>query len=309
MSLWNRIRDYLRSYGFSAVPLLLKRHKAHKKAMEELPVFLPKLEEELLPVLEKEEGKFVPTSAKRIFFFWWEGLEKAPKIVKMNARRLEDLYGKDYEILFLNKDSYRSFANVPKSLQDLFDQGKITIQTYSDILRGILIFQNGGIWMDSTVYLPKRIEFDDFLRKYGFYTLTTEKNKAFLSYKGQDCLWSTFLIGGSKGSPLFSKFIDLYQEYLSKHNENKPPYFLTDMFLMLSAVHKSQNEVLKRFGMENVQKGDFDILSNHLGDKDYKKCFLEIGSTPQKLNWRIGVQKFHKGSTIGHLYHQIMEKE
>ncbi len=288
--------------------MIWKRHLAHQKAIKEFDIWLPKLEEENLRILCEPNKKADQNPTKRIFFFWWDGLETAPALVKMNAKRISDLYGKDYEIIYIDKTNYQTIVSIPKDLLSLFLNKEITIQTFSDILRCALISTLGGIWIDSTVYLPKRIDFEYYLKTYNYYTLTTNQNINFLSYKGKKCLWSSFLIGAGAENPIFNKMMLLYQNYFSQHNE-KNPYFITDMFLMLLSVYQCDENCQERFGQDNIMTGDFSYLSNHLASKSLEKDLAEIGNVPQKLNWRIDVLKFGKNTTIYRLYSSIMEEK
>ena len=299
----------MRSYGLNALPIVWRRYLAHQKAIKEFNVWLPKLEEENLTILNQQESgnRLVLDSPKRIFFFWWDGLDAAPALIKMNAKHLHDLYEKDYEIVYIDKNNYRSVANIPEDLHALFLEKKITIQTFSDILRCTLISTLGGIWIDSTVYLPKRVDFESCLKKYNFYSLSTNKNMAFLSYKGKKCLWSSFLIGAGKENAIFKKMVLLYQNHFL-HHKGHPPYFITDMFLMLLSVYQCNGNCQERFGKENLMSGDFSYLANHLASQNWEKDVICIGNMPQKLNWRVDILKFKKNSTIRRIYSSIIEK-
>ena len=303
----SRIISYLRSYGLQAIPLMWNRHLAHQKAVKDFTTFLPMLEKESLPILQEPDENFDPIPTKNIFFFWWDGVDHAPSVVKMNAKNLLKLYGSDYNVIFVDKKNYSSIVKIPNTLLSLFMSQKITIQTFSDILRCCLISKLGGVWIDSTVYLPSRIDFDTYLKKYDYFTLATKQNNDFLSYKGKNSLWSSFLIGAGKGNTIFKKMLKLYENYFSLHSE-KPPYFIIDMFLMLLSVYNCYENCQERFGKENLISGDFSYLSNHFSSTNWENDVKSMGSVPQKLNWRIDISKLKKRSTIYHIYSSIMKQ-
>ena len=177
---------------------------------------------------------------------------------------------------------------------------------FSDIVRATCIIQLGGIWVDSTVYLPQKIEFSNFLNEYGFYTLISNKTHNFLSYKNIDCSWSTFLIGASKNSPIFQCFLEMMINTINK-NKNKP-YFLIDILLTLCAVYKLDNNVMLNFAQKNSSTYDCYYLTNHLNYRINQKHLSQITPIPQKLNWRIDINKLKPNSLINSIYADIMKE-
>lgn len=309
MSVLAKIDGYIKTYGLiKALPLVLKRYYQSSKARKELA--------SLTPILDKEYGFFLDTYSKttpkkevekNIFFYWQDGEENLTEIGKLCYEQIKRLYGQDYHIYFVDKNNYTSLVKIDPMFINLFRKKKMTIQTFSDVLRFALLDQIGGVWIDSTLYLPERIEFEESINQYGYYTLVKEKTKDFFSYKGQSSIWSTFCIGGSKNNPLFNAMEKLYLSYYSQGK--KYTYFLTDIFLMLCCIHEVGEDEMRRFANNNIGKEDFSYLSEHLLDKASDEKLNLVKQCPQKLNWRIRLKNFPADSLLKTIYLQSFSKE
>lgn len=310
MNALSRIKDYLKTYGLGkGIKVVVSRLFFKSKAKKEMKKLTPKLDEQYSALLVKlsQQQPIRKEPVKRIFFFWWDGLKEAPQIVKMNASNLLNLYSKDYEIIFIDKTNYTKIVNIPDEIKEKLERKEITIQMFSDYLRASLLSQLGGIWIDSTVYLPARIEFATFLQKYGYYTLVTPESKKFFTYKSNPTIWSSFLIGGCKNNPVFTGFVAIFDDYLCKNANKKRPYFLLDMVLMLLRTYHVGNDCMAAFAHDNEQEGSFSYLSDNLSKQYSDEDMKKIGDTPQKLNWRIDIEKSPDNSLIRLIYKKITE--
>ncbi|MCA8834560.1 MAG: capsular polysaccharide synthesis protein, partial [Proteobacteria bacterium] len=90
-----------------------------------------------------------PPIPNKIYCLWLQGRENAPELVRINFDRWERL-NPDYELVVLDKTTAQPYlADFP------IDPNKLTVQTFSDILRVRLLAQTGGIWTDASVYPVK----------------------------------------------------------------------------------------------------------------------------------------------------------
>ncbi len=86
---------------------------------------------------------------KRIYSLWMQGAKQAPKLVKRNWQRWQQL-NPEYELIVLDKESSLAY------LTDFpFDVSGLPVQAYSDIVRLTLLARYGGIWTDATVFPVK----------------------------------------------------------------------------------------------------------------------------------------------------------
>lgn len=83
---------------------------------------------------------------KIIYSLWMQGRKNAPKLVQLHFDRWERL-NPDYQLIVLDEETSKPY------LKDFpIDTTKLTVQTFSDILRIRLLAQMGGIWTDASIY-------------------------------------------------------------------------------------------------------------------------------------------------------------
>lgn len=287
---WNKLRGYAKTYGHvKGICFALNRARTSRREKARIEAELPEIEAFLKEDLERfqSEGKPFEKSGevdKNIFFFWWGGLEKAPEIVKLCFERIRRLYP-DFKIYVLSKDNVDQFIGKDAPELILLKRKRIAIQAFSDLLRFHLIDRFGGIWMDSTALIVNRMDFEAPLKEFGFFTATDENTASFLKYKGKECSWSSFLLGGAKGRDLFGCVYTLMLRYIRGHE--KYPYFLIDATLLMAEVYGIGGRILSTF-----QNRVFDIfyVSENLCEKGGEVDFGKM--SVQKLNWRIDLNKF-----------------
>lgn len=91
--------------------------------------------------------------------FWHNGLSSAPDIVKQCHRSVQK-YCEPENVIFLDIKTIGNHVEIPGYIYDKMNQGQISKAHFSDILRTALLSQQGGVWLDSTVYLSDHIPCD-----------------------------------------------------------------------------------------------------------------------------------------------------
>lgn len=173
-----------------------------------------------------------------IYFLWWQGFSEMPPIPKLCYSQLMKCNG-DHPIVFIDKNNIEIVSkeyNVP--IPEIYNQwretGKISIQYFSDLLRTRLI-SNGGIWIDSTVFLTKHI--DDILLTPEFYSGKRTRSKT-----GDACvshnLWCSYFFAAGMNNTLI-KFINMGLQEIVENFGGIPEY-LTHDFLFKIANEESE---------------------------------------------------------------------
>lgn len=104
--------------------------------------------------------------SNKVWVCWMQGLEQAPALVQRCYRSLQDnLKGK--EIVLLTESNFDQYVHIPDFIIEKLHKGIITRTHFSDILRLELLIQQGGTWIDATVFcsggdIPKYIMEDEF---------------------------------------------------------------------------------------------------------------------------------------------------
>lgn len=161
--------------------------------------------------------------ANKVWVMWWQGFKKAPKIVQNNICNLKNIFGKD-NVILITKDNYKNYATISKHLEKKLDNNRISVTTWSDIVRFNILKERGGIWIDSTVAISAI--FKEYLESVDspFFTLSNiDDDYHWISNSD----WTIWLIGGVAHFELFEYICDFYNSYF-EHHEESIDYFLTD---------------------------------------------------------------------------------
>lgn len=110
--------------------------------------------------------KFPMQKSNKVWVCWLQGMEQAPALVQRCCRSLQhNLIGK--EIVLLTESNLDQYVHIPNFIKEKLHKGIITRTHFSDILRLELLIQNGGTWIDATVFcsggdIPKYMLDDEF---------------------------------------------------------------------------------------------------------------------------------------------------
>ena len=191
--------------------------------------------DELLPLFKQSEKEIVyKKDVKKndgpIWVFWWQGEDNMPPIVK-NCFVSLNKNSSEYPVILVTKDNFYKYTDISPRIIKMMKNGNMSLTHFSDILRFNLLKNNGGLWIDSTVFVTKTITSKYF--NYIFTCSGFEDKDYFSVTKGN---WCGFLIGGSKDNPLFefmNRFFYAYdhdignlKEYSEKNKgKNNPNLF------------------------------------------------------------------------------------
>lgn len=110
--------------------------------------------------------KYPMHKSNKVWVCWMQGMEQAPALVQRCYRSLKENLT-DKEIVLLTEDNLDQYVKIPDFIMDKLHKGIITRTHFSDILRVELLIQNGGTWIDATVFcsggdIPKYMMEDEF---------------------------------------------------------------------------------------------------------------------------------------------------
>lgn len=189
------------------------RHKKISKQLE--PFFLN---------VKYEENK-TGINNKKIWIFWWQGLEEMPEIVKACYQSVLQNKGKA-DVILITKENVRNYAKVPEYIYQKVNTGKISLTHFSDLLRFNLLNQYGGLWLDATMFVTSELS-EDYFKREIFTCAGHEDKEHFFIASGRWCL---FFIGGKSHQALFSFINNALISYW-ENNDKITDYFLTDYAL------------------------------------------------------------------------------
>ena len=105
----------------------------------------------LQELIEKYRQEELPHEhSHKVWVCWLQGMEQAPEIVKVCHRSLQR-HLTDREIVVVTQENINQYVTFPEHVERKFQQGKIPMAQYSDLLRIELLTRYGGTWVDATV--------------------------------------------------------------------------------------------------------------------------------------------------------------
>lgn len=170
------------------------------------------------------ESNYIHKKEECIWIFWWQGIENMPPIVSSCFKSvIKNSNG--HKVILITKDNVREYTDIPDYIYKKVNNGNITLTHFSDILRFNLLKNHGGLWIDSTVYVAKKINENYFNYLYTSGGYNSKTNPLFVGGK-----WTGFLIGGYSYNKLFVFMDSFFKDYW-KNNKKLVNYFLIDYAL------------------------------------------------------------------------------
>ena len=233
-----------------------------------------------------------------IWTLWWQGEENLPDIVKICHASVREHCG-SHPFKVLTQKNLFKYVNLPEYIWEKFHAGAITITHLSDIIRLYLIFNYGGMWLDSTIFVNKDIPEKIF--ESGYYTIKrspTPKNRNVAKDR-----WTNFLFAAQKENILCGFVLKFFTEYW-KNQKILIDYFLADYAIALACEEIS--ECKKLLDSVPVVNDDIYKLENSLNKEWSEKIFDDIKNSAlfSKLAWRQNwLKKTFSGkeTVFGHL--------
>ncbi|WP_459127767.1 capsular polysaccharide synthesis protein [Latilactobacillus curvatus] len=164
-----------------------------------------------------------------VWVFWWQGIKDAPKIVQSCVSSIRRHLPQGKKLIIIDKHNINNYTDIAQHIYEKLDNGVITYTHFSDIVRFNLLKNNGGLWIDATVYLANdlnEIYFTNRIFTNGPFTDSQYFNVA----NGQ---WSGFFFGGEAGNKLF-EFMDTFFSNYWEKEVNLIDYFLIDYLLVIA---------------------------------------------------------------------------
>lgn len=271
--------------GFHKAYVNGKYRIKRKNAFIDMNEQISKLEQEIEPIIKP----FLNCSTdlqkcsieRNVFVFWWDGFDVAPIIVKKCLETVKQFYS-DCNVIEVSKNNYKDFTNIHPEILEGFEAGKISIQTFSDILRFNLLKTNGGVWIDSTIFFADKYDIFSLLQNKPIESICFSTSEDFLKYKGRSCNWSGYLFASRKNSVFTCVMNEIFEKYYLKKG-SYPIYFFIDVAIMICKINN-----IDAGALDNITKktGDMFFLYRML-NQPVDKCSLNILKTiPQKLSWQ-----------------------
>ena len=200
-----------------------------------------------------------------VWVLWWQGLDAAPDIVKICVNSIKKNIG-NRKLIILDENNYKDYTNLHPRYEKMLENGVISKTQFSDLLRLNLLYNRGGIWLDSTYLLTGNLP--QYISDLHFFTIRHGMSKEYPMSKG---LWTSSALGVAAQSDEIKLFINIYDRYFEKHAV-LVDYLLTDyIFAVCCDRCVSIRDMFHSVPVNNINVNDLLSVMN----KPYTEALVE----------------------------------
>ncbi len=186
---------------------------------------------------------------------WWQGMDEAPDLIKACINSMRRHLPDEVELVIITEKNYHDYVDFPQWLIDKVEDGRVTLTTFSDVIRASLLYKYGGIWLDSTILLTQKVP-----PKFWDYDVFTIREFRY-------CLP---FMGGKPGQELYRFLMEGFFHYYRNYETTK--YYLLVTYILDIAMNRypdireKYNKLPEKSpGISNIN--NFDSLSWHMNEK------------------------------------------
>lgn len=165
-----------------------------------------------LPVYDYDIAKDDSWKNAKIWIYW-NNPDSMPLMVRSCVNRIKQM-ANGHEVVVITDKTLRQYVDFDPVVWRKYREGKITRTHLSDFIRVALLYQYGGVYLDSTIY-PLRPLGDKFF-ELPFFSNHTTPDPA--SCQIALCRWSSFMCGCRKGNLLMKAALDVFTEYWRRYD-------------------------------------------------------------------------------------------
>lgn len=209
-----------------------------------------------------------------IWVCWWQGYEKMPRLCKLCYEQLRRMLPDNVELHLITLENYEKYTHIPEYVKTKFEKGYISMTAYSDVLRNCLIRENGGFWIDSTIYVSSKID-AKFMEDKNWWSIKAPIDEDTVENLGQKISarkWSSFIQKGVAGNPINCFVMDAFLLYFKKYNY-LIDYFFQNMCIKIAYDHIPKiHDMIERIPISNVDVYSYyDHIDEMFDQKQYNE--------------------------------------
>ncbi len=222
----------------------------------------------------------VKTDENYVWSCWWQGEENAPELVKKCWESQRKRIPEGTKHVIITWDNYRNYVELPEYVVEKAKRGSLLPAHLADIVRCILLYKYGGIWLDATVYMTDRLPEACF--SYEILTRSTGER-----IYCTDVSWVTWFLGGRKGQELYRFLMEAFFYYLKEYDKILH-YYMID-FLIAIACNEIEGirETFQKISVNNQNAAELQKYLAEAYDRELYRTCTE-GGFLQKLTYKGG---------------------
>lgn len=174
-----------------------------------------------------------PIKKPYIWVFWGQGENNMPPLVKACYRQLT--YYND-NVKLLTNENIGNYIEIPEIVMQKVNSGQITWAYFSDIVRNSVLAKHGGLWVDATAWIPKRIPID-ILLKYKFISPSEQSatnNRSVRFWSTFDWNWNGWCMWSNRKNYIIFSFVADMLIEIAKKESVIPDYVTIDYLIYLA---------------------------------------------------------------------------
>jgi len=239
-----------------------------------------------------------------VWFFWWQGEENMPQLVRTCYDTLK-YYSNGHKINLITKDNFNDFVSLPKHLLKKIEKKIFSLTFFSDILRMCLLYEHGGLWLDTTVLLTKPLPpLPEICTHLGFWSPKDDGKIITTCFGAKNWIiregkWLAFCIFSSKNNILPDFVRVMFFTYIKKYNK-LIDYFIIDYFITIAYDTIQDVRVMIDSVPENNPKVHEVYHRLNFNFEYDKVLFDEICKDTyfHKLNWKEEFREYTKDNKL-----------
>lgn len=218
-----------------------------------------------------------------IWVCWLQGEELMPDLCKICMESLRNHAG-NHPVIIITANNFMDYCYIPQYIISEYKNGIIKPAHFADIIRTCLLYENGGLWIDATIFVKKDLPEDIFESQY--YSIKFPNIGFYIT----ECKWSNYFLSAKPHSSWYGYVRKCFFTYLQKESLFVD-YFMMD-YLMRMAYDTDE---LIRKDVEMIPFNNEDVLYASkllsLPVDEEKKSVLDGSTYLFKLSWRLKPQE------------------
>lgn len=211
----------------------------------------------IYPILEKHRKQQLfpqkDSNSNHVWLLWWQGEKEMPDMVKMCYHSVLNNFKGVADVTLLTEENINDYVSLPSFIEQKRLNGQITLTHYSDIVRFHVMNKYGGLWIDATYFISRKVDKSIFQKD--IYTIvnphpSSKNNNDYIWYN-----WTGNLIKLPPQSNLGTFVEECFLFYWKNHTE------LVDYYLIDHLIRIAYDEIV---GVKDSIKGcGYSNLSTH----------------------------------------------
>lgn len=216
----------------------------------------------------------------KIWICWFQGEDKAPDLVKKCIDSVRK-HASGYDVIILTEGNIEEYVTLPNIVLIKYKNGLFSRTHFSDIVRMNLLAQQGGLWIDATIFVTRDLDLSIFF-KNDFVSLRTTMKSSPLFITGY---WTTYFVYTPSNFKLVQYTALLLNKYTEKY-DRFIDYFLQDYIITKAIKDLNYESYMEERPVLGNQRWLLADLANKVMTSDLLQQFKQDTVGIYKLTYK-----------------------